>query len=974
MESDKDVLIEEIEDNDLVTDKTDDSIVIEGDQEIQDDEDNVDLDETDQIDDTILVEQPTDSVEEDDSLSEDLEDGELPQDPEEVDEVVDETDPVQEEEVTEDKENQNEETEVLDGWNENQSQYYVNGELYKGFLELDGHKYYFDENGNLVHGFYIINVDGTDRTFYFDEEGKLVSGLYTVKEDDKSSSYYFDENGYLYYGQLYLDNYWYYFKPETGQMAIGITTILPEYNNGSEKTVYYDELGHMFFGQVKINGKWYYFQPVTGEMATNGVYSISAEYAGGKDQISIYDEFGVRLYGEVRSKDIVYYIDSNGYVTKVDITGIGYLSQRDGRWAYVYVGNYNMQNSGCFPTVMTMALNFLLNKNMSPLEIATLLHEYELFNSGGAGAGGNIVRFLADYYDLYYQNDLGQQGIIDALKKGYIVVGSVGPGYWTVPGYTHAILLYGYNNGYTHVLDPYDQTKCGLFSIAYIWAQRSTHPLDNTDNGPFFAISFPEKFIVTGKNDFEGTFEVVIGKEDGKTHTVVINVWTDAEGEANGKKYTYVLSANQYYTLKESVANHNNYYGVYWIKAFLDGRLVLTDHFTMSNSHAEVTIVDTTGNETTYQVEVVFDTLPDRANAVLIAVWSQENGQDDLHWITLKKTNNLLWTGVINIKDFLSFGEYSAHTYIRMSDGYMINLDMFNFMIHEPSSINSVNVDNENGTFDIIINDIYSPSGIKVVQVPVWTLSNGQDDLVWYTAKAQADGSYLVRVLAKNHNMEAGNYKFDIYITGNNGLRKCVESLTTTLKHSDQFRLPFIDTPEDAWFYDSVKYVYDNEIMTGLNDTEFGATQTVSRAQFATILYRLEGEPDVDYSGVFPDVTDGNFYSDAVVWANSNGIITGYTEGPNAGKFGASNAVTREEMAVMIYRYASNKNLVDSVQGDLSSFSDANSVSKFAQEAMNWCVSVGLISGNEDGTLDPQGGTSRAECATILARFMQNIL
>lgn len=304
----------------------------------------------------------------------------------------------QEQEDLNQDESLNENQEIQNGWSEDRTQFYIDGELQYGLLEIEGYTYCFDENGNMVHGFYSVNENGVDHTYYFDEDGRLVRGLYTIQDSNQHSSYYFDENGYLYYGQLYLDKYWYYFRPESGLMATGITTILPEYNNGVSKTVYYDEYGHMFFGQIQIDGKWYYFQPDTGQMATNGVYTISAQYANGREQISVYDEMGVRMYGQVRSKDIVYYVDSNGYVTRVDLTGIGYLSQRDNRWIYTYIGDYNMGESGCYPTVMTMVINYFLNANLTPVEVGTLLHEYNLFNISGAGAGGDIVRFLANHY------------------------------------------------------------------------------------------------------------------------------------------------------------------------------------------------------------------------------------------------------------------------------------------------------------------------------------------------------------------------------------------------------------------------------------------------------------------------------------------------------------------------------------------------------------------------------------------------
>ena len=185
-------------------------------------------------------------------------------------------------------------------------------------------------------------------------------------------------------------------------------------------------------------------------------------------------------------------------------------------------------------------------------------------------------------------------------------------------------------------------------------------------------------------------------------------------------------------------------------------------------------------------------------------------------------------------------------------------------------------------------------------------------------------------------------------------------------------QLPYSDVHEGDWFYDSVKYVYQESIMTGLNETTFGPAEDLSRAQFAVILYRMEGSHETEYRDQFKDVSSdpGQFYRDAVMWASSEdvGIITGYTEGPLAGCFGPADQITREQMAVMMYRYAQYKGY-DVTGGELGSFPDRDKVSAFAQEAMGWANSIGLITGNDDGTLAPQGTASRAVCATIIERF-----
>lgn len=181
--------------------------------------------------------------------------------------------------------------------------------------------------------------------------------------------------------------------------------------------------------------------------------------------------------------------------------------------------------------------------------------------------------------------------------------------------------------------------------------------------------------------------------------------------------------------------------------------------------------------------------------------------------------------------------------------------------------------------------------------------------------------------------------------------------------------MPFGDVSPESWFYDSVEEVYYNGIMTGLDGTTFGPTENLARAQFAVILHRLMDVPEVEYKAVFPDVKDGEWYTDAILWASENKIVTGYSD---TGNFGPGDNINREQMAVMMYRFAKFLQEDVSQTADYSRFSDAGYVNEFAQEAMSWAVGMEIISGKDDGTrLDPQGNASRAECATIIMRFLE---
>ena len=180
--------------------------------------------------------------------------------------------------------------------------------------------------------------------------------------------------------------------------------------------------------------------------------------------------------------------------------------------------------------------------------------------------------------------------------------------------------------------------------------------------------------------------------------------------------------------------------------------------------------------------------------------------------------------------------------------------------------------------------------------------------------------------------------------------------------------LPYEDVNFTDWHYNAVDYAYRNGIMTGINPTTFAPNDPLARAQFAVILHRLNGTPAMDYTDRFHDVGEGLWYTDAILWAADTGVVTGYSNG----NFGPSDYINREQMALMMYRYAGYKGYDTSARADFGSYQDAANVSDFAKEAMQWAVGEGIITGKYQETqLDPQGNATRAECATIMMRFME---
>ncbi len=186
--------------------------------------------------------------------------------------------------------------------------------------------------------------------------------------------------------------------------------------------------------------------------------------------------------------------------------------------------------------------------------------------------------------------------------------------------------------------------------------------------------------------------------------------------------------------------------------------------------------------------------------------------------------------------------------------------------------------------------------------------------------------------------------------------------------------LPFTDVKEAAWYYDAVNYVYQNSLMNGMTKTTFEPQTKMSRAMLVTVLWRNAGEPQ-EGMNIFSDVADGRYYTDAVAWAAANRIVKGVGEG----KFDPDGNVTREQMVAILYRYANTLGIDTGKRADLSRYSDSGKVSNYADEALRWAVAEEIIQGTRLGgsteiVLSPQGNATRAEVATILMRFIENVL
>lgn len=194
--------------------------------------------------------------------------------------------------------------------------------------------------------------------------------------------------------------------------------------------------------------------------------------------------------------------------------------------------------------------------------------------------------------------------------------------------------------------------------------------------------------------------------------------------------------------------------------------------------------------------------------------------------------------------------------------------------------------------------------------------------------------------------------------------------VTVTPTFAADTGLPFADVPANDFYLDAVKFVYNNGLMNGITATTFGGSRTITRGQIVTILYRLSGSPTASSYSSFQDVPAGEYYAPAITWAASNAIVNGR----NSTTFAPNDAITRQELAAILYRYTSFRGLTNNKLTSLSGYTDQGQVDDYASIPMQWCVGNGIINGTSNTTLTPRGTAQRYQAAIMLMRYCQSFL
>lgn len=247
----------------------------------------------------------------------------------------------------------------------------------------------------------------------------------------------------------------------------------------------------------------------------------------------------------------------------------------------------------------------------------------------------------------------------------------------------------------------------------------------------------------------------------------------------------------------------------------------------------------------------------------------------------------------------------------------------------------------------------------------IWTAGSG---LVRGGALVDATaGSELAvgAMLTVGHRYLAGS---DVTLVVASGAAQWMAEGTWTVTAGEPVQLPvslpFADVEEGAWYRNDVAFVYQNGLFNGESPTSFAPEGKMQRCMMTTVLHRLAGEPAVGYSAMFRDIPADTWYTAGTIWAGSQGVVSGV----GGGLFDPFANVTRQEIAVILHRYAGKMGYDVSASASLAGFRDAGTVASWGREAISWAVGVGILNGN-NGALLPDGAATRAEVAAMLHRF-----
>ena len=341
--------------------------------------------------------------------------------------------------------------------------------------KITGYYYYFNQNGYALTGTQTIDA----KIYHFDLYGKMLTGWY----EENGNIYWLDENGQKSSGWHLVNGTWYYWLPDTFTQANSGWQLI------ENKYYYFSKDGSMKTDWLQINNSDWYYLGNDGARKT-GLLNIdsNAYYFYQKNDANGGPEGLMARNRKLNIGNVTVLVDDSGYVYRSEVSNISYLSQKDSRWSNTLIGDYTIGGTGCVPTTAAMIINHYKGTNYTPVDIATKLYNAGYMNTPSyLGSNGNSFLLIKNEFGLSYVNNLSYNNLVGYLKAGKLVACAVGPGTFVGSGFTHEILLTGYNNGYVTVYDPLNPAKNGSYSLSSIWNQQSNDKDDRLNGGPFFA-------------------------------------------------------------------------------------------------------------------------------------------------------------------------------------------------------------------------------------------------------------------------------------------------------------------------------------------------------------------------------------------------------------------------------------------------------------------------------------------------------
>ena len=329
------------------------------------------------------------------------------------------------------------------------------------------------------------------------------------------------------------------------------------------------------------------------------------------------------------------------------------------------------------------------------------------------------------------------------------------------------------------------KNSVGEYNIHLYYVQNDGQLVGVTGTKTNVSIAKPQgKITIANNNPETGTFDVIVSEVSnpaGGVKTVSVPVWSSDGGQDDIIWYTAARQSDGTYKVTVKATDHKRSTGEYNIHLYYvqhDGQLVgvtgTTTTVSMARPKGTLTITNNNPNAGTFDVIVSGVSSPDGVREVKLPTWSNVDGQDDIIWYTAKKQADGTYKVTVKASDHKdSVGEYNIHLYYIQNNGKLVGVTgtKTNVSIAKPQGkITIANNNPDTGTFDVIVSEVSNPAGgVKAVSVPIWSSVNGQDDIIWYTATKQVNGTYKVTVKASDHKYSTGLYYVHLYYVQNNG-------------------------------------------------------------------------------------------------------------------------------------------------------------------------------------------------------------